>query len=117
MLFSVKPCFQTPILSYNKTKTDLVIKMSEENNWIYVIVLSPGEKENLFGIYDPAEDINFIPFFQNRDEAIGFIYGLKERIEEDYEIQAFLLDELAEIASQSSFLIAPVDGRGHIITS
>ena len=82
--------------------------------WIYVLVEVIAEVEQIVGRHDTERNIRFIPIFMDRDTAqIG---AVRLAIENKFEIQAMLLDDLLQYASANQSLIFVMDQQGAILT-
>lgn len=88
-------------------------KQSDE--WLYVFVCNPGPKESYFGLINEESEVNFIPAFQNKDEANDCFLELPRKKGVKYELQAVHVDDLYVAAKKNGFTVALVDKEGKII--
>ncbi len=90
-----------------------VDKIAEE--WVYVFVSKSGNAETYLGLYDEEKGINFIPAFQNKEDANACFLSIPREKGTSYEVQAVHIEEINAEASQNDFLVALVDKDGKII--
>jgi hypothetical protein len=90
-----------------------VDKTNEE--WVYVFVSKSGKAETYLGLYDEEKGINFIPAFQNKEDANTCFLSIPREKGVSYEVQAVHIEEIHAEAAQNDFLVALVDKEGKII--
>lgn len=82
--------------------------------WIYVLVEVIANAEQIVGRHDTERNIRFIPIFMSRDTAqIG---AVRLAIENKFEIQAMLFEDILQYASANQSLIFVMDQQGAILT-
>ena len=83
-------------------------------NWIYVLVEVTANSEQIIGRHDTERNIRFIPIFTDRDSAqLG---AVRLAIENKFEIQAMLFEDLLQYASANHSLIFVMNQQGAIQT-
>ncbi len=87
----------------------------KNQDWIYVVVCDPGPNEHMLGMHSKEQGVDFIPTFQSRDAANGFLSTLPREKGKKYEVQAIHIEDLDETARKNGFIVAMVDGDGNII--
>ena len=90
-------------------------KMRNEDQWMWVVVQDPGEKEQYLGQHDKQENISFIPAFHSKEEAQQCFLNMARAKGSKYEVQAILYEELAKDAAASGFLIFILDENGEVL--
>lgn len=88
---------------------------SQHPSWVYVAVEDPGGNEKYMGLHDESSDTSYIPAFSEKDDALACMYHFPRRPGKKYEVQAVLLEELAEDARKNGFMIFMLDGQGRIL--
>ncbi|MCF8094208.1 MAG: hypothetical protein K9J79_02480 [Desulfobacteraceae bacterium] len=88
---------------------------TKNESWIYVAVEDPGGDENFMGLYDEKTEVSYIPAFKEKEDALSCMLNLPRRTGKKYEVQAVMLDHLAEDARRNEFLIFVLDGKGRIL--
>jgi hypothetical protein len=86
-----------------------------EDQWVWVVVQDPGEKEQFLGQYDKQEDISYIPSFYSKEEAQQCLMNMARRKNCQYEVQAILFEELAKDASANGFMIFILNENGEVL--
>ncbi|MCF8110537.1 MAG: hypothetical protein K9J85_03515 [Desulfobacteraceae bacterium] len=93
--------------------------MNEEKTasetWVYVAVEDPGGDEKFLGLYDENKSISYIPAFREKETALACTLNLPRREGKKYEVQAIMLDHLAEDARRNGFMIFMLDAEGRIL--
>jgi len=90
-------------------------KMPKGDQWVWVVIQDPGEKEQFLGQHDHETDESFIPAFLSKEVAQD---GLKNLLTErgyHYEAQAIRFDDLSERAAKNGFMVFILDESGRIL--
>ena len=87
----------------------------DTDNWIWVVVQDPGDKEQFLGQHDKTENISFIPAFHTKDAAQQGLLNLARDKNRKYEVQAILYEELAKDAAANGFMIFLIDENGDVL--
>lgn len=88
---------------------------NKENPWVWVVVQDPEGDNQFLGQHDEEKDINFIPFFSEKDDAIQCQPNLRRIPGQKYEVQAIQYSDLAEHAYKNEFLLFSLDGTGKVL--
>lgn len=86
-----------------------------ENQWVWVVVQDPGEKEQFLGQHDPQENISFIPAFHSKEAAQQCLMDLQRQKGCKYEVQAILFEELSKDAAAAGFMIFLLNENGEVL--
>ncbi|MFW6082341.1 MAG: hypothetical protein ACOC7W_10530 [Desulfosalsimonas sp.] len=86
-----------------------------DESWVFVAVEDPGGNEKFMGLYDDKTGVSYIPAFRDKEAALTCMLNLPRREGRKYEVQAVMLDHLAEDARSSGFLIFMLDAQGAIL--
>ena len=93
--------------------------MSDEkkNAWYYVIVQNPGSSgEQFVGYTDKKTGEAFIPVFDTKETAQQcFLVMPKDVMNEKYEVQAVIKEDLMEQAVKNHYEVFLLDGKGSIL--
>ena len=87
----------------------------EENPMVWVVVQTLEGAEQYVGQHIPDQDIRFIPFFQEKEDAQYGLSLMPRQKGSRYEIQAIRFRELARDAARQGFLLFRTDGEGQIL--
>lgn len=87
----------------------------KENTWVYAIVQDPGGNEHFLGQHDEKNNVSFIPFFLDKEEAELCLSGLVRKPGHKYEIQAILFEELKLFCAKGNTLLFLLNGSGEIL--
>ena len=87
----------------------------EENPMVWVVVQTLEGAEQYVGQQIPDQDIMFIPFFQEKEDAQYGLSLMPRQKGSRYEIQAIRFRELARDAAQQGFLLFGINGEGQIM--
>ncbi len=102
-----------------KPQPERNLLMTEKNvqneSWVYVAVEDPAGNEKFMGLYDEKAGISYIPAFREKEAALSCVLNLPRREGKKYEVQAVMLDLLAEDARSNGFLIFMLDAEGRIL--
>lgn len=93
--------------------------MTEElkrDEWVYVVIQNPGNDETIVGQRDTERQIDFIPVFKNKEDALQGVAHMAKAPGRKIEIQAILYEDLLEFARQGGFLLFVLDGDGRVLT-
>ena len=91
-------------------------KTINSDAWVFVIVQNPGRDEKIVGQQDSEHQINFIPFFLDREAAQQGLFQLIKEPGQNYEVHAIIYEDLTRYAAEGGFLLFVLDGRGHIVS-
>ena len=89
--------------------------IKDEKKWVYVFVCDPGSDESFLGLFNEAEEQNFIPTFFSKEDANDCFLTLPREKGKKYELQAIHIEELQEAAEENGFFVAMVDSDGKIV--
>ena len=87
----------------------------EENPMVWVIVQTVEGVEQFVGQHHPDLGINYIPFFNEKEDAQQGMLFFKRRKGSRVEVQALRLRELARDAARHGFLLFRSDADGQIL--
>ena len=90
-------------------------KLIQENPWVWVVILDPGENEQFLGQHDKEKDISFIPTFLEKDEALESLNHLAREDGHKCEVQAIQYEALARSAVENGFMLFILNGAGDIL--
>ena len=90
----------------------------DNSNWIYIIVQNPGASyEEIVGYEHPETNIPFIPAFNSKETAQAcFILMPKDIMNEKFEAQAMIKEDLISHAREKGFTIYMLDDKGTILS-
>lgn len=88
----------------------------KNDEWVYVVVQKSGQTETIVGQHDTQNRIDFIPLFKTRDTALQGVTQLVKEPDQTFEIQAIIYEDLLRYASDGSFLLFVLDGRGRVLS-
>ena len=86
-------------------------------NWLFVIIQNPGTgREQLLGYTDEGSDETFVPAFKSKEIAQQcFLMMPKDIMNQKYEIQAILKEDLITYTSEEQHAVALLDDKGRIL--
>ena len=90
-------------------------KIIEENDWVWVVIMDPGEKEQFVGQQDDAEGISFIPAFLEKEAALKGLALLTREEGHRYEPQAIRFNDLSRQAKENGFMIFFLTEDGKVL--
>jgi hypothetical protein len=84
-----------------------------KDQWVYIVVQNPGTgSEQFMGFKAPDSGEEFIPAFTNKEEAQEcFLIMPKDIMNNKYEIQAILKDDLAVTARENGVDVFLMDEK------
>ena len=88
-----------------------------KNTWYYVIVQNPGiSNEQFVGYTDKETKASFIPAFKTKEIAQQcFLIMPKDIMNNKYEIQAIIKDDLINQAKKNDYEVFLLDDKGSIL--
>jgi hypothetical protein len=86
-----------------------------EDQWVWVVVQDPGEKEQFLGQHNEQENISFIPAFHSKEEAQQCLMDMPRQKGRKYEVQAILFEELSKDAAAGGFMIFLLNENGEVL--
>jgi len=86
-----------------------------EDQWVWVVVQDPAEKEQFLGQHDKQENISFIPAFHSKEEAQQCFMNMARQKGRKYEVQAILFEELSKEAAAAGFMIFLLNENGEVL--
>jgi len=89
-------------------------KPATKDKWIWVIIIAPGEGEQILGQEDAKTKEAYIPFFPDKDQANQCYHLLAKEARKKYEVSAMLYEELVDHARTSGFVLYRLDGNGTV---
>lgn len=89
--------------------------LTERNSWVWVAIQDPGGNEQILGQQDRESDIDFIPAFLEREDAMQAFPHLIREAGKKYEIQAIRFHDLAGQARENGFVLFILNAAGHIL--
>ena len=87
----------------------------QANPMVWVAVQTLDGVEQYVGQHNPDQDILFIPFFQEKEDAQYGLSLMPRKKGGRYEVQAIRFRELARDAAQQGFLLFRTDGEGQVL--
>jgi hypothetical protein len=87
----------------------------EENPMVWVAVQTLDGVEQYVGQQNPDQDILFIPFFLEKEDAQYGLSLMPRKKGGRYEVQAIRFRELARDAAGQGFLLFRTDGDGQVL--
>ena len=91
------------------------MKNLKENTWVWAIVQDPEGDEQFLGQLDENNNVSFVPFFLQKEEAEQCISGLVKTPGHKYEIQAILFEELKLFCAKEKAMLFLLNGAGEIL--
>lgn len=85
------------------------------DQWVWVVVQDPGEKEQFLGQHDKQENISFIPAFRSKEDAQQCFMNMVRDKGRKYEVQAVLYEELLKDAAGGGFMVFLLNANGEIL--
>jgi len=84
------------------------------NIWYYIVVQNPGtSNEQFVGYTDKETKTTFIPTFKTKEIAQQcFLLMPKDIINEKYEVQAIIKEDLMDHAKKTNFEVFLLDDKG-----
>jgi hypothetical protein len=86
-----------------------------EDQWVWVVVQDPAEKEQFLGQHDKQDNISFIPAFHSKEEAQQCFMNMVRQKGRKYEVQAILFEELSKEAAAAGFMIFLLNENGEVL--
>jgi hypothetical protein len=86
-----------------------------DDPFVWVTVIDPGPDEHFLGLHDDAENLDFIPVFREKDDAMKCYHFMARDPQRKYEIQAVRYLELCQSAAAGGFVIFLLDGNGRVV--
>jgi len=86
-----------------------------DNPFVWVTIIDPGPGEQFLGLHDEAENVDFIPVFLEKDDALKCYHFMARAPGHKYEVQAMRYLELCRSAAANGFLVFLLDGDGRVI--
>jgi hypothetical protein len=86
-----------------------------EDQWVWVVVQDPAEKEQFLGQHDKQDNISFIPAFHSKEEAQQCFMNMARQKGRKYEVQAILFEELSKEAAAAGFMIFLLNENGEVL--
>jgi len=85
--------------------------------WYYIVVQNPGtSNEQFMGYADKDTKATFIPCFKTKEIAQQcFLLMPKDIINEKYEVQAIIKEDLMVHAAKNSYEVFLLDDKGKIL--
>ncbi len=84
-----------------------------KDQWVWVVIQDPGEKELFLGQHDEEKGISYIPIFLEKEAAGKGINFLAKEEGHKYEIQAIQYGHLLTDAVKAGFNILLMDDSGN----
>ncbi len=90
---------------------------SVKDTWYYIIVQNPGTPDEQFvGYMDEETGLTFMPCFENKEIAQQcFLLMPKDAINNKYEIQAVIKEDLMSLAAKNRYDVFLLDDKARII--
>ncbi|MBT8340317.1 MAG: hypothetical protein HKP58_01715 [Desulfatitalea sp.] len=82
----------------------------DPDTWVYVVV----QNDTIVGQHESTKDIDFIPFFEDRETAVKGVVRLTTVPGKPPEAQAILFEDLTRYAEKEGFLLFLINGSGQI---
>ena len=90
-------------------------RLSNGDPFVWVAVIDPGPDEQYLGLHDEQDDLDFIPLFHDKEDALKCYHLMARDKGHRYEIQAVYLSELRKSAAAGGFMLFACDGDGRVI--
>jgi len=90
-------------------------KKIKDDQWVWIVVQDPGEKEQFLGQRDETKDMSFIPTFLEKDAALQCMNHLALERGHKYEVQAILYEDLVPKADEQGFLLLVLNESGEVL--
>lgn len=88
----------------------------KKDAWYYVIVQNPGTSEQFVGYTEKKTGKAFIPVFNTKEIAQQcFLVMPKDIMNEKYEVQAIIKEDLVEQALKNHYEVFLLDDKGSIL--
>jgi hypothetical protein len=85
-------------------------------DWVWVVMEERQTGQvNLLGQFDKKKEVQFVPVFLSKEEALQCLPFLHKAADARYEVQAMPYEDVSKNAVQHDFLLFVVDGRGNIL--
>lgn len=84
-----------------------------KDQWVWVVIQDPGEKELFLGQYDEEKGVSYIPIFLEREAAKKGMNFLAKEEGRKYEIQAIQYGHLLMDVVKEGFNILLMDDSGN----
>jgi hypothetical protein len=90
-------------------------RLIKDGQWVWVVIQNPGGDEQFLGQKDEEKGISFIPTFLEKEEAeLGLTLMVRDQGRK-YEVQAILIEDLSERASENGFMIFVLNAKGEVL--
>ncbi len=88
-----------------------------KDTWYYIVIQNPGTPEEQFvGYTDKKTNAVFIPAFKTKEIAMQcFLIMPKDIINEKYEPQAIIKEDLLDAAQKNEYEVFLLDHKGSIL--
>ncbi len=88
-----------------------------KDTWYYIVAQNPGtSSEQFMGYTDKETNDTFIPCFQTKEIAQQcFLLMPKDIMNEKYEVQAVIKEDLTDLAKKQNYKIFLLDDKGKIL--
>jgi hypothetical protein len=86
-----------------------------DNPFVWVTVIDPGPAEQFLGLHDETDDLDFIPVFREKEDALKCYHFMAHDPKRKYEVQAIRYLDLCQSAAANGFVIFLLDGDGRVV--
>jgi len=86
----------------------------KDDTWIWVVIENPEKNEKIVGQEEEKSNIQFIPAYKSKEEALQCMNLLARNPGSLYEAQAILYEDLTRYATDNGFMIFMLDGFGKV---
>ena len=91
------------------------MKQLKNNTWVWAIVQDPDGNEQFLGQHDEQNNVSFVPFFLEKEEAEQCLSGLVKKAGHKYETQAILFEELKLFCAKENAMLFLLNATGEIL--
>jgi len=90
------------------------MKNLKDDSWVWAIIQDPEGNEQFLGQRDEKNNVSFVPFFLEKEEAELCLSGLTKKPGHTYEIQAILFEEIKLFCAKENVMLFLLNGAGEI---
>jgi hypothetical protein len=89
-------------------------RLIKDHQWVYVVVQDPEKDARYLGQHETESDTAFIPVFIEKEHALMCMNLLVKDRGKKYEVQAVMVEELAEHAAAGGFKLYVLNSEGSV---
>ncbi len=83
--------------------------------WVWIVIETDGDRENLFGQHDQEADIFFVPSFYSQEAGEACLKYLQKVPERKYEVQAMRSAEVLKAIQGRDYQLFIFDASGRVL--